>query len=92
MLYLCLLQYVGVLRMVLSLVVIHVGNLVVHISCILFVMPLSLFLLTYIHKSGSKISLFGLVVTCIDIHMLVPNISISHIFISIIEFYVLYYS
>ena len=34
-----------------------------------------------------NISLFGLVVTCIEAHIIVPSFSISHIFICIIKFF-----
>ena len=40
MLYLCLMQYAGVLHMVWCLVVLHIGNLVMQISRIWFVMQL----------------------------------------------------
>ena len=50
MLYLWLLPYVCVLRMICSLLVIHMGDLVIHISCVLFIIPLSSSLLTRIHK------------------------------------------
>ena len=37
--YICLLQHVGVLHNIYSLVLLHIGNIVSHILCILFVMP-----------------------------------------------------
>ena len=52
MLYIWLLWYVCVLHTICSLVALHLGNLVMHISCILFVVPLSPSLLTYIPNSG----------------------------------------
>ena len=36
-----------------------------------------------------NILMFGLVVTCIETHILVTNFSISHIFLSIIKFFLL---
>ena len=51
MLYLCLLLYVGVLHTLLSLVVINIGKLLIHISCIWFFIQLSPSSLTWIHKS-----------------------------------------
>ena len=52
MLYLCLMWYVCVLHMIYYLVELHLGNIVMHISCLLFVMPFSPSLLTYINNSG----------------------------------------
>ena len=40
MLYICLLWYVGVIHTICSLVVPHIGNIVIHISCIWFIMKL----------------------------------------------------
>ena len=51
MLYIFLLVYVDVFHTICSLVVLDIGNLVMHISCIWFVMPFSPFSLACIHKS-----------------------------------------
>ena len=51
-LYICLLQYVWVLHKIYSLVVPYIGNIFMHIYCILFFIPLLPYSLTCIHKSG----------------------------------------
>ena len=51
MLYLCLLKYFGVINTIYYLVVPHLGNLVMDIYHIWFVMPLLPASFTYIHKS-----------------------------------------
>ena len=51
-LYLWLLQYVCVIHTILSLVALHLGDIVMHISCLLIVVTLFPSLLTYIHNSG----------------------------------------
>ena len=48
---LCLLWYFCVLHKICSLVVLYIGNISMHISCILFVIPFSPSFLTYIHNS-----------------------------------------
>ena len=53
-LYLWLMQYVCVLHKICSLGALHLGNLIMYISCIWFVMPFLLSYLTYIHNSGLK--------------------------------------
>ena len=52
MLYLCILQYVGVIHITYSVVVLNLGNIAVHISYIWFVMPFLPSSLTCTHKSG----------------------------------------
>ena len=52
MLYIWLLRYVFVLHTIFSLFDPHLGNLVMYISCILFIVPLSPSSFTYIHNSG----------------------------------------
>ena len=54
-------------------------------SVYIIFMPLLPSSLTCIQKIGSNISLFELVVTCIETHVLVANFSTSHIFLSIIN-------
>ena len=51
MLYIWSLQYVFLIHTIFSLVALHLGNLVMYISCIWIVMPFSPSLLTYIHNS-----------------------------------------
>ena len=87
MLYLWLLRYFSVLHKICSLVELHIGNRVMHISCELFFIPLLSFSLTCIQKNHIKTLLFELVVTYIKTHIFVPNLSISHIFISILKFF-----
>ena len=50
MLYPCLLICVGIIYTIYSLVVIHLGNIVIHISCIWFVIPFSPSLLACMQK------------------------------------------
>ena len=50
MLYLCLLQYVGVLHKICSLVVLHIGKLFMHIYFVWFVMPFSPYSLALFKK------------------------------------------
>ena len=51
MLYIWLLRYVCVVHMIRSLFALHLGNLVMNIYCLIFVVPLSPSSLTYIHNS-----------------------------------------
>ena len=85
MLYIWLLQYFCVLHTVCSLVVIHIGNLVMHIYCIWLLMPFLISSFIYIHNSG--VFFLHLVVTCIEAHIFAPGFSIPHIFISIIRLF-----
>ena len=91
-LYLWLLQYVCVIHTILSLVALHLGDIVMHISCLLIVVTLFPSLLTYIRNSLLTHIFLKLVVTCIESHIFVHGCSISHIFISIIKFSVDFYS
>ena len=94
MLYLCLLQYVCVINTICSLVVLHIWNLVIQISYIWFVMPLSSSSLNLIQKLDEHLFvwIYHLVVTCIVMHMFVPILSISHIFASTLHYSVVYNS
>ena len=48
-------------------------------------------ILIYMHSQKCiKFSLFELVVTCIGTRIFVPSLSISHIFISILKFFMLF--
>ena len=52
MVYICLLIYVGVIHTIWYLVILHISNIIMHIYCIWFVIPLSPSSLTCINKSG----------------------------------------
>ena len=87
MFYLCLLWYVCVFNIICSLVVLHLWEdcnqyLLYMICYAIFIILVDL----YSHK-WIDISLFELVVTCIEKHIIVPSLSISNIFISIITFF-----
>ena len=87
MLYLSLLRYVGALHTIFYLVALHLGNLVMRIYCIWFFIPFTPSSLTWIQKSWINISLFELLVKCIETHICVPSFLISHVFISILKFF-----
>ena len=54
MLYLCLLRYFGALHTICSLVLLHLGKIVIHISCIWFLLPMFPSSFTCIHRSVLK--------------------------------------
>ena len=74
-----ILTNVCVIHTLCSAVALHLGNFVMYISYILFVIALPSSLLTCIHKNGLISHLFELVVTCTETNIFVPSFSISHI-------------